>query len=187
MKAKALVFVALLAAIVAGIMAVFFLPSRGEKVELEDLKEEAEAKFELESPEFSYGGTIPKKYTCDGENVPPPLRWRGRPEGTEAYVLIVYDPDAPMGTFYHWIAYDIPGDVSSLEGELGTSGRNDFGGIGYGGPCPPRGSTHRYFFTLFALDAKLGLGEGARLDEVLRAMRGHVLGYAETMGRYGRS
>lgn len=153
--------------------------------------------FSLESPAFSNGQRIPQRYTCDGEDISPPLTWRGQPEGTRSYVLIVYDPDAPAGTFIHWVLYNIPGNRSGLpeavprgrgvvEG-LGVQGVNDFGFIGYGGPCPPPGhGVHRYFFALHALDTGLDLGPGATAQKVLSRMEDHVIGYAVLMGTYSR-
>ncbi len=154
--------------------------------------------FKLESPAFSYGSRIPVKYTCDGENVSPPLRWVGVPEGVRSYVLVVYDPDAPAGTFIHWVLYNVPAGLTELpeavpRGEeviegIGVQGVNDFGDIGYGGPCPPPGhGVHRYFFALHALSVeKLDLPPGASAQEVLDAIRGKVAGYAVTMGTYSR-
>ncbi len=143
---------------------------------------------------FEDGGKIPVKYTCDGDDVSPPLRWEGQPPGTAAYALLVEDPDAPMGTFTHWIIYNIPPELNSLpEGipkekrtKFGLQGMNDFRRIGYGGPCPPPGKPHRYFFKLFALDSPLDLPPGARRRDVLRAMEGHVLAKAQLVGMYGR-
>lgn len=143
---------------------------------------------------FENNGTIPRKYTCDGEDLSPPLSWEGAPEGTVSYVLIVDDPDAPAGVFTHWVLYNIPASVTSLpegvpkgkETAYGSQGRNDFGDYGYGGPCPPKGKPHRYFFKLYALNTTLELAPGARKGEVERAMRNHVIGEAQLMGIYGR-
>ncbi len=187
MKAKTAVALVVVVAVLA--LTAFYLtrPRPAGRATLEDLIKEAKVKFELRSEAFDYGGRIPAKYTCDGEDVPPPLSWSGQPKGTVSYVLICYDPDAPRGTFIHWVLFNIPGDVTELRGEeVGVKGVNDFGRLGYGGPCPPRGSAHRYFFVLLALDTKLNLKEGATLQDVLNAAKGHVLGYAETMGKYGR-
>ncbi len=145
----------------------------------------------LTSPAFANGATIPKKFTCEGLNISPELRWSDTPINTQSYALIVDDPDAPVGTFTHWVLFDIPGDRSSLaEGEStsGLAGRNDFGRSGYGGPCPPRGhGPHRYFFTLYALDvASLKLKAGATRREVETALRGHSLAQAQYLGRYER-
>lgn len=146
--------------------------------------------FTLVSSSFREGGAIPRDHTCDGADRSPPLRWEGAPP-TASYVLIMDDPDAPVGTFTHWVLYDIPGDRTELaEGEqtVGLAGRNDFGRRGYGGPCPPRGrGAHRYFFRLSALDiSSLNLPPGAVRRDVESAMRGHVLATATLMGRYER-
>lgn len=151
----------------------------------------------LKSRAFEEGKRIPTKHTCDGPDVSPPLAWSGGPEGTKAWALICDDPDAPRGTWVHWVLYDLPADVHELpEGipaeetlaKLGGAkqGRNDFGRIGYGGPCPPPGKPHRYFFKLYALDAPLGLEPGAKKAELEKAMEGHVRGEARWMGTYGR-
>jgi Raf kinase inhibitor-like YbhB/YbcL family protein len=150
----------------------------------------------LRSPAIEAGSGIAKKYTCDGRDVSPPLRWDDTPAGTGSYALICDDPDAPMGTWVHWVIYNIPGTVSQLpeavpaQEELkdGTlQGKNDFGRIGYGGPCPPRGKPHRYFFKLYALDAMLSLPAGATKSALLKAMEGHILAEAQFYGTYGRS
>jgi Raf kinase inhibitor-like YbhB/YbcL family protein len=150
--------------------------------------------FRMSSPAFGYGEEIPRKFTCDGEEVSPPLEWENPPAGTKSFALICDDPDAPMGTWVHWVLYDFPGDTRSLpegfpnerEFENGAkSGKNSWGRYGYGGPCPPSG-THRYFFRLYALDAPLGLKPGANARQLRRAMEGHVLGTAELMGKYRR-
>ncbi|MEM1508260.1 MAG: YbhB/YbcL family Raf kinase inhibitor-like protein [Thermofilaceae archaeon] len=182
---KYLLLITFIAIIVLAVFLAFFTAEK--EVFIDDLKAEAKTNFELESPDFRYGEPIPATFTCDSSNEPPTLRWRGQPEGTVTYVLLMYDPDAPGGTFIHWVVYDIPGSVTEYQPGVGVNGLNHFGRKGYGGPCPPPGSTHRYFFVLFALDTKLNLSEGARLSDVLRAAKGHVLAVAETMGRYGRS
>ena len=149
--------------------------------------------FFLRSQAFVEGGAIPARYTCDGLNLSPQLAWSGAPAGAKSFVLIVDDPDAPGGTFVHWVFFDVSAKAESLpEGptaaKLGTAGINDFGKSAYGGPCPPRGKgAHRYFFTLNALDIpSLGLGPGATLIQVNQKMSGHVLGTAKLMGRYER-
>ena len=151
------------------------------------------AAFILESPAFAEGATIPKRYTCEGANVSPELRWRDAPAQTRSFALIVDDPDAPGRTFTHWVLFDIPADRTSLPeglqpGDVGVAGRNDFGKTGYGGPCPPPGhGPHRYFFTLYALDTEtLNLKRGASRAEVEKAMSGHVVGKAQLMGHYER-
>jgi Raf kinase inhibitor-like YbhB/YbcL family protein len=147
--------------------------------------------FQLTSPAFAEGADIPTVFTCDGQDRSPPLHWSRAPAGTQSFTLIVDDPDAPGRTFTHWVLFDVPAVQSDLPegfqpGQVGTSGRGDFGRTGYGGPCPPSGS-HRYFFKLFALNVpSIGLQEGASRAEVERAMQGHVLGQAQLMGRYSR-
>lgn len=147
-----------------------------------------DVEMELESDAFGEGEPMPEKYTCDGEDVSPPLSWKGVPDGTESFVLIADDPDAPGGTFDHWVLYGVPGDLRSLvEGEgAGTEGSNDFGDRGYGGPCPPEGPSHTYRFRLYALDSDPDLEPGASKGDALRATDGHVLAEAELTGEYAR-
>jgi Raf kinase inhibitor-like YbhB/YbcL family protein len=149
----------------------------------------------LKSPAFSEGGDIPKKHTCDGPDVSPALAWDEPPAGTQSFCLICDDPDAPAGTWVHWVCYDIPAGARGLpeavakvpELKDGTrQGRNDFGKLGYGGPCPPRGPAHRYFFKLYALGASLNLAPGATKAEVEKAMKGKILAQAQLMGRCKR-
>ncbi|MCD6340057.1 MAG: YbhB/YbcL family Raf kinase inhibitor-like protein, partial [Verrucomicrobia bacterium] len=130
-----------------------------------------------------------------GEDVSPPLAWSGAPEGAQAFALICDDPDAPMGTWVHWVIYDIPAEAAGLEENVppeeslpngARQGRNDFRRIGYGGPCPPPGKPHRYFFRLYALSAKTGLPPGATKARLLQAMEGKILAQAELMGTYQR-
>ena len=136
---------------------------------------------------FGEGEAIPSRYTCDGDNINPPLDITGVPENTQTLVLIVDDPDAPVGTFTHWVVFDIPADNKRIEeGSVpGTQARNDFGKTSYGGPCPPSG-THRYFFRVFALDASLQFPEGVARQDVEKAMGGHVIAEGALMGRYQR-
>lgn len=161
------------------------------------MMEEVRMALALKSTAFGEGKRIPTKHTCDGPDVSPPLEWEGAPEGVKAWALICDDPDAPVGTWVHWVLFDLPADVQRLpEGipaeptlaKLGGAkqGRNDFGRIGYGGPCPPRGKPHRYFFKLYALDAKLGLDPGAKKAETERALDDHVLEEAQLIGTFGR-
>ena len=153
--------------------------------------------FSLTSEAFKNGEAIPTRYTCDGDNVSPPLAWDGAPAETNAYALIMDDPDAPGGTFTHWLLYNMGSTALSLpewvetterpaNGAAGLQGGNDGGGIGYGGPCPPEGPAHRYRFTLYALDEDMFLDSGASQDELLSSMEGHVLAEAQLVGRYGR-
>jgi Raf kinase inhibitor-like YbhB/YbcL family protein len=153
-------------------------------------KTKTTTKMTLTSPSFERDGLIAAHNTCDGRNVSPELRWTAVPDGTRSFALIVDDPDAPSGTFTHWVLFDIPGDARSLaEGaDVGVAGRNDFQQSGYGGPCPPpRHGQHRYYFRLYALDvAGLGLPEGAPREELESTMEGHVLAESELMGRFSR-
>lgn len=139
----------------------------------------------ITSPAFEDGDSIPSKYSCDGVNTSPQLDIANAPAGTASLVLIMDDPDAPGGTWDHWIAYDIaPTDtISAANDSVGTGGVNSWGETGYGGPCPPSG-THRYFFRVFALDAVLGLGEGSDSEAVTAALEGHVLSEATLMGTF---
>ena len=141
----------------------------------------------LSSPVFVNGGTIPVRYTCDGDDVSPPLDIDDVPEGTRSLVLVMEDPDAPHGTWDHWVAYDIEPLTHVSEGtpSLGTPGRNSWGRQGYGGPCPPSG-THRYVFRILALDRVLGLPPDLEKEQVLKAAEGHILEEAVLVGLYGR-
>jgi Raf kinase inhibitor-like YbhB/YbcL family protein len=151
--------------------------------------------FKLSSPAFEPDGTIPKQFTCDGSNVSPALTWTGPPAGAKSLALIVDDPDAPAGTWVHWVIFDLPASARELaegmpqDAELAGGarhGRNDFRRLGYGGPCPPPGPAHRYFFKLYALDARIGLKPGATKADLENAMKGHIIAKAELIGRYGR-
>ena len=151
----------------------------------------SKAGFEVTVRGFAHGGEIPVQFTCDGDDVSPALHWQGEPSETKSFALIVDDPDAPRGTWNHWLVWDIPAEVHSLpQGErasIGRSGTNDFGGRGYGGPCPPKGGPHRYFFRLFALDApSLGVSEGAKRPTLEKAVKKHALAETAYMGRYAR-
>ena len=148
----------------------------------------------IESSAFQDGGMIPSKYTCDGMDVSPPLRWSQPPGNTKSLVLISDDPDAPMGIWVHWVVYNIlpsqhefPENIPASEVlESGAiQGKTDFGRIGYGGPCPPSG-THRYFFKLYALNDTLNLGPGATKQQVVDAMKDNVIAEGQLMGRYKR-
>jgi len=150
--------------------------------------------IKLKSSAFEEGGMIPKKYSCDGPNVSPPLEWESGPSGCKAFALICDDPDAPMGTWVHWVVYNISARVNRLAEGISASkvlddgtlqGTNDFRKIGYGGPCPP-GGTHRYYFKIYALDAPLKLDSGATKSQLLRAMEGHILAQGQLMGKYRR-
>ena len=151
--------------------------------------------MQLTSSAFSEGATIPKKYTADGADVSPPLQWQGAPQTTKSIALICDDPDAPRGTWVHWVLFNLPADKNELpEGVPATAtltggarqGKNDFGKLGYGGPSPPKGKPHRYFFKIYALDALLDLKEGATKAQLEKAMAGHILAQGQLMGTYGR-
>lgn len=151
--------------------------------------------MKIESQAFKEGGTIPSKYTCDGIDVSPQLEWSDVPVGTKSFALICDDPDAPMGTYVHWVIYNIPADERHLIENVpktdslknGTlQGMNDFKKAGYGGPCPP-GGTHRYYFKLYALDKLLGAGSGISKNDLLKTMEGNILAEGQLMGRYTRA
>lgn len=150
--------------------------------------------MELKSSAFQQGASIPAKYTCDGEDISPPLNWSEPPAGTKSFTLISDDPDAPVGTWVHWVAWNIPASARSLDENLpktaslpggAKQGTTDFRRIGYGGPCPPSG-THRYFFKLYALDTTLNLPSSTTKKDLEKAMQGHILGQAELIGKYRR-
>jgi Raf kinase inhibitor-like YbhB/YbcL family protein len=151
--------------------------------------------LELRSTAFEQDSVIPKKHTCDGEDVSPALFWSGIPEGTKSLALVCDDPDAPAGIWVHWVLYGIPAGTDSLPEALPKTdlvmegvkqGMTSFRRVGYGGPCPPKGKPHRYFFKLYALDKELELEAGKTKDEILEAIKGHILTQAELMGKYGR-
>jgi Raf kinase inhibitor-like YbhB/YbcL family protein len=151
--------------------------------------------FKITTTAFEPDGPIPVEYTCDGANQSPPLAWSGVPDGTLSLALLVEDPDAPSGTWSHWVVYNLPPDLHELPvrvppGERtnwgGWQGKNDFGKLGYGGPCPPPGPAHHYYFYLFALDGELELSPEATRQALRRQIQGHVLAQAELMGYYSR-
>lgn len=151
--------------------------------------------LEIKTTAFLSGGDIPKKFTCDGPDVSPALAWNEPPSATKSFALISDDPDAPVGTWVHWVMYNLPGSTRQLPENVsktnqvssgGLQGTNDFGRVGYGGPCPPPGKPHRYFFKLYALDSVLNLRPAATKKELEQAMKGHILAQAELIGRYGR-
>lgn len=149
--------------------------------------------MKITSTAFSEGNPINTKYTCDGENISPQLSWIDAPAGAKSFALICDDPDAPVGTWVHWVLYnlsatELPEAVARTEQVLNTAkqGINDFKKIGYGGPCPPKGNAHRYYFKLYALDSELNLASGATKEQLLAAMKGHILAEANLMGTYSR-
>jgi Raf kinase inhibitor-like YbhB/YbcL family protein len=157
---------------------------------------EADMSLDLKSDAFVNGQSIPAKYSCIGKNISPGLTWSDPPAGTQSFALIVDDPDAPMGTWVHWVLYNIPADLRSLPEDLPIKGKNidpeaiyfgknSSGNIRYDGPCPP-GGTHRYYFKLFALDTLISLLPGATKEEILKAMDGHILAQGELMGTFSK-
>jgi Raf kinase inhibitor-like YbhB/YbcL family protein len=150
--------------------------------------------IKITSPAFENEGLIPAKYTCDGDDISPPLQWEAVPEGTKSIALISDDPDAPVGTWVHWVLFNLPPDTRELAESIppdktlpngAKQGTTDFGRIGYGGPCPPSG-THRYFFKIYALDTELDLQADARKRDLLKAMEGHILAEGQLIGKYKR-
>ena len=149
----------------------------------------------ISSDVFENGGMLSSEYTCDGSDVSPGLSWNGIPAGTQSIALIADDPDAPGKTWVHWVIYNIPANSTDLPAAVpknktlddgSLQGKNDFGRIGYNGPCPPPGKSHRYFFKVYALDATLSLKSGATKSQVEAAMSGHILAQGEMVGKYGR-
>ena len=156
---------------------------------------QSEKEFILTSEVFLEGEPIPSQYACNGDDISPPLAWSGAPNNTNAFVLIMDDPDAPVGIWVHWVLFNIPGNATVIDVGLpadaelpdgSQQGTNSWGRVGYGGPCPPSG-VHRYVFKLYALDAPLALDERATKEEVLAAMEGHILMETELMGTYSAS
>ena len=151
--------------------------------------------IELTSTVFQPETTIPKKHTGDGADRSPPLAWSEPPAGTKSLALICDDPDAPRGTWVHWVLFNLPGQTRQLEEGVPTTetlgsgakqGKNDFGKVGYGGPAPPKGKPHRYFFTLYALDVAVDLPPGATKAQLMDAIKGHILAQGQLVGNYGR-
>jgi Raf kinase inhibitor-like YbhB/YbcL family protein len=157
--------------------------------------------IQITSPAFDEGGTIPVKYSCDGENISPPLEWSGVPKEAQSLALIVDDPDAPIGTYVHWVVYNMEAGLTNLPegvaiyapveyqdtGAIGVEGKNGSGNEGYRGPCPPGGNPHRYYFKLYALDTPLDLPAGATKKQLESAMQGKILAQGQLMGKYSRS
>jgi Raf kinase inhibitor-like YbhB/YbcL family protein len=151
------------------------------------------SQIQLTSPAFAYGEKIPVRYTCEGDDISPPLQWTGAPVETRSYALIMDDPDAPRGIWVHWVLFNLPGETVELAPAVPTlpqlpsgarHGRNTAGDMGYAGPCPPPGKPHRYFFRLYALDIMLNLPPGVTRAEVEAAMDQHILGQGTLMGTY---
>jgi Raf kinase inhibitor-like YbhB/YbcL family protein len=175
---------------VAGVLMLCASAGSGEGAAMNDAK----PTMELTSPGIRDGEVL-RKFTCDGADVSPELSWSAPPAGKKSFALLMIDPDAPVGEFVHWVLYDLPGEKRALpegvpkEKELADGsrqGKNDFDNFGYGGPCPPGHSPHRYIFSLYALDSKLNLPAGATRKQVEQALKGHILGRGELIGRYHR-
>jgi hypothetical protein len=145
------------------------------------------ADFKLSSPVFKHNGSIPKKYTCQGEDISPPLKIANIPDKTKSLVLIVDDPDAPVGTWIHWLAWDIDPKITNIEEDStpkgATIGKNSWGKNEYGGPCPPKGE-HRYFFKLYALDKTLNINSRKKKSYLEKAIKDHIIVKTELMGKY---
>jgi Raf kinase inhibitor-like YbhB/YbcL family protein len=150
--------------------------------------------MDITSSAFNEGAMIPGKYTCDGIDISPPLKWSDEPGGTKTFAVICDDPDAPMGTWVHWVLFNLPADIHELSEDIppteilqnrARQGKNDFGKIGYGGPCPP-GGAHRYYFKVYALSEELNIESGITKSALLKAMEGKILAEGQLMGRYGR-
>ncbi len=173
----------------------FYGCEKKETTRIPEGKKEAEKMaIKITSPAFDQGGMIPSKYTADGQNISPPLKWEDVPEGTTTIALISDDPDAPMGTWVHWVMWNIPPDKKELSENVppdkrlpdgSIQGITDFRKPGYGGPAPPSG-THRYFFKVYALDMKLDLPDNSTKADLVKAMQGHILAQGELMGKYKR-
>ncbi len=168
--------------------------NRQSNAEEREMEGEKKMEIKIQSTAFEEGGMIPPKYTCDGENISPPLSWNSVPEDTKCIALISDDPDAPMGTWVHWVVFNLSPDIKGLpegvpHGEILESGakqgKTDFGKTGYGGPCPPSG-THRYYFKIYALDTEINLEAGITKAQLLKAMEGHILAQGQLMGKYKR-
>jgi Raf kinase inhibitor-like YbhB/YbcL family protein len=175
-------------ALVAAMMALAALPSSAEEGG-------TSMAFSISSSAFKAGGSIPREFTADGRDVSPALSWENPPPGTQSFALICDDPDVPVGTWIHWVLWNIPASARGLPQGVpalkvspdgSAQGKNDFGRIGYGGPSPPRGKPHRYFFRLYALGQKLSLAAGASRKQLDAAMAGKILAAAELVGTYGR-
>ncbi len=186
----------IIAFLFTGLLTGFFLkPSAAQNPPSPQNLAEAPMAFTLKSSAFSEGQRIPVPHTCMGADLSPPLSWSGAPAGTQEFALVCDDPDAPMRTWVHWVLYKIPGKRTDLpQGifkgdtvkDIGMQGRSDFGSNGYGGPCPPPGKDHRYFFKLYALSKPLEAEPGMTKDQLLSAMKGRILGQAQLMGVFSR-
>lgn len=189
------IFIALL--VLCAVVYFLLAPARSETFSsIEIISTEADMTFQLTSDAFSNGQSIPAKYSCIGKNISPALSWNDPPAGTQSFALIVDDPDAPFGTWVHWVLFNIAPDKRELPEDLSVTGKNidpeaiyvgknSSGTIGYDGPCPPSG-THRYYFKLYALDTTISLLPGATKDQLLKEMDGHILAQTELMGTFSK-
>lgn len=180
--------------VVLAAVSVLFCSCKDSKQADSEVKGGGKMEIKISSPAFADGGLIPSKYTCDGADISPPLQWETVLEGTKSIALICDDPDAPVGTWVHWVLFNLPAETKELAENIPSDktlpdgarqGNNDWHRIGYGGPCPP-GGTHRYFFKLYALDITLDLSAGATKAQLLGAMEGHILGQGQLVGKYKR-
>jgi len=187
-KARLLVLLTLVAAVGCAIQQ----RARRETLSWTPTPQTTDGSIKVTSPAFKESESIPRQYTCDGVNVSPPLEWSGVPKSAKTLAIIAEDPDAPSGAWVHWIIYNLPAENIGMVENLpatenlkagGFQGKNDFGKIGYGGPCPPSG-THRYFFKIYALDNELPLKAGATKAGVEKAMEGHIVTQGQLMGTY---
>ncbi len=189
----------ILAAVCAGLVLAVVLAACGDGVDIPPARrtplEDTTMAISISSDAFGPNEPIPARFSCDGENLSPALSWGEAPEGTQSFALIVDDPDAPGGDFTHWVLFDLPVDADGLPEGVeaaerpevgGVQGSNDFGNIGYGGPCPPPGGPHRYRFNLYALDGELGLEPGASKGLVVSAIQGRILAEGQLIGVYQR-
>ena len=169
-------------------------PPAQRQLENVNLPQTAQPGMQVTSTAFKEGQSIPRQYTCDGVNISPPLEWNGVPKSAKTIAIIADDPDAPPGTWVHWVLFNLPAENIGLVENLPTTeslkaggfqGNNDFQKIGYGGPCPPSG-THRYFFKVYALDNELPLKAGATKADIEKAMQGHIVAQTQLMGTYSR-
>jgi Raf kinase inhibitor-like YbhB/YbcL family protein len=177
------------------VLVICLTASACKRAETPQAKGEKTVTMQLRSGAFAEGERIPKEFACDGEDKSPPLAWTGTPNGTKSLALICDDPDAPMGTWVHWVLWGLKGNATSLPENLSKAatlpdsvkqGRNSWPRVGYNGPCPPPGKPHRYYFKLYALDVELALSESTDQAALEKAMQGHILAQAQLMGRYGR-
>jgi len=172
-----------------GLLIVVGVESCQASIATEDMKGAEEMSLQITSSTFQEGAMIPRKNTCDGENISPSISWSGIPAGTKSIAIIMDDPDAPMGTWVHWVLFNLPAETTQLAENshaTGVEGINDFNKIGYGGPCPPKGSNHRYYFKVYALDSVLVLEKGSSKKALEKAMQGHILAKGELVGKYSR-